>query len=53
MVAHYKLMADFKIPVPAIDNAAYQTMETDVLALRDAVYMADVAKEKNTSRFQV
>ncbi|KAJ9505501.1 hypothetical protein QJQ45_023785, partial [Haematococcus lacustris] len=38
VVAHYDLMAEFGIKVPELQQAAYQTMESDYAALRDAMW---------------
>ncbi|KAK9815239.1 hypothetical protein WJX72_000483 [[Myrmecia] bisecta] len=51
VVAHYDLIKEFNIAIPPMDNAAYQTMEGDVTALRDAMCNVDAVKETYILRF--
>ena len=49
---HYDLMTDFKVPVPELQYAAYCTMDSDNLLLRDAMWNADSGREALVRRFE-
>ena len=43
----YDAVEEFGMPVPEMQNAAYQTMESEWSAMRTALSDADAAKEAN------
>lgn len=51
--AHYELLQELSIDVPAMEFAAFKTMEGDMLLMQDAVYSAEANKELNIQRFKV
>jgi hypothetical protein len=51
VVRHYTLMEEEKIPVPEMDYAAYQTLNPDFLAFKNAIDVAEAGKDEQVKGF--
>ncbi len=48
VVAHYDLLEEFRIKVPEMQLAAYQTLDSDYTSLRDAMWSGEKPRHTHT-----
>lgn len=51
VVRHYSLMEEVNITVPEMDYAAYQTLNPDFLAFKNAIDVAEAGKDDQVKGF--